>query len=76
MTGSNTTVTVETEDGTNTYPNDPWFSMHNLVNRWEAEGWRYSIRHYDDAIRERVTLTRYNNDGTIDRRITFTEEVV
>ena len=68
----NTAVTIETEDGTTTgtYHNGPWTTMHYLADQWEARGWRYSIRHHDQAI----TLTLYNDDGTIDRHITLTEE--
>ena len=73
MPTGNTTVTVETENTTttNTSPFGPWDSLHHIAEQWETAGWRYSIRHHDNAI----TLTRYNDDGTIDRRITLTEEV-
>lgn len=68
----NTTVTVETEDGTTTktLPNGPWTTMHDIASQWEAAGWRYSIR----TNGHRVTLTRYNGDGTIDQRVTLTDE--
>ena len=73
MPTGNTTVTIETEDGTtiDTYPNGPWTTMHDFAEQWEDAGWRYSIRHHDQSI----TLTLYNDDGTIERRITLTEEM-
>lgn len=74
MPTGNTIATVETETGTitGTYPNGPWTTMHYLANQWEENGWRFSIRHRDDSA---ITLTLYHGDGTIDRRITLTEEM-
>lgn len=74
MLTGNTTITVETEEGTTTYtsPMGPWAAMHYLADQWETAGWRYSIRHRDDNT---ITLTRYNDDGTINERVTLAEEV-